>query len=79
MPRKFLPTVDLWDPAINAAVRTGQMKLQRGQWVKCGSNRPSRFAGATDRTIVAAHPNGTAVSREHFRSLCAYASSLPCH
>ena len=34
---KFLPTVNLWNPTIDAALRSGQLKLQRGQWVHCGT------------------------------------------
>lgn len=73
---KYLPTIDLWNPAVSAALRSGQLKLQPGQWVKCGGDKPSRFAGCTPRTTVAAHPNGGTISRERFRSLRSYALSI---
>lgn len=57
---KYLPTIDLWNPAISSAVRTGQIKLQVGQWVKCGSEKKSRFVCKQPKsgTIWAAHWQG---------------------
>ena len=78
---KYLPTVDLWSPAIASAVRTGQLKLQPGQWVRCGSPKLSRFVKATRNTVWAAHPEGPGfkdsdrkVSNVRFRALLAAAS-----
>lgn len=72
---KYLPTVDLWSPAIAAAVRTGQLKLQPGQWVRCGSAKLSRFVKTTKHTVWAVHPHGEAgVSHTRFRALLAAAS-----
>ena len=67
---KYLPPIDLWDRAVNTALRNGQLKLQRGQWVKCGDEKCSRFVGMRGDTIIAAHPDGTGTTTERFRTLC---------
>lgn len=72
---KYLPTVDLWSPAIASAVRSGQLKLQPGQWVRCGQARLSRFVKTTRHTVWAVHPQGAAgVSNTRFKALLAAAS-----
>lgn len=76
---KYLPVVDLWNPALAAAVRTGQLKLQPGQWVRCGSAQPSRFVKASSTSVWAVHPEGDPagkrrVSNTRFRALLAAAS-----
>lgn len=39
---KYIKAIDIW--AYGEAVRNGQIKLQSGQWVRCGENGPlSRF------------------------------------
>ena len=56
---RYLPIVDVWDKAIGEAFRLGQLKLQKGQWIKCGANaKPSRFIklGASG-SIWAVHPS----------------------
>lgn len=70
---KYLPTVDIWSPSVSAALRFGQLKLQRGQWVRCGNDRPSRFVCVRpSRSIWAVHPDGSGrVSLSRFRALCA--------
>jgi hypothetical protein len=69
---KYLPTLDLWNPSIQSAVLNGQIKLQCGQWVKCGGGKPSRFVKTTGRSLWVAHPQGTpALTRKRFLSLCA--------
>lgn len=68
---KYLPTLDLWNPAISSAVRQGQIKLQRGQWVKCGNLKPSRFVRITSTgSIWAVHPREGKVSNKRFQNLC---------
>ena len=59
---KYLPTIDLWNPAIASAVSNGQIQLQVGQWVKCGSDKKSRFVCRQPKsgTIWAAHWQGNA-------------------
>jgi len=57
---KYLPTLNLWDPAVGTAVATGRLRLQPGQWVRCGDQKPSRIvrdAGPAGRlSIWAVHP-----------------------
>jgi hypothetical protein len=68
---KYLPTLDLWNHSIQSAILNGQIKLQCGQWVKCGEGKPSRFVKSTGRSLWVAHPQGTpAKTRERFLSLC---------
>lgn len=72
---KYLPTLDLWNNATQQAVLTGQIKLQCGQWVKCGNSKPSRFVKTTGRSLWVAHPQGTpAATRERFLNLVSFAS-----
>jgi len=68
---KYLPTIDLWNPAFNHAVRTGQLKLQTGQWVKCGNEKKSRFVSLREGgTIWASHWQGDSKStNERFKAL----------
>ena len=47
---KYLPVVDVWNNAIYAALRSGQLKLQRGQWISCGGKPYSRFVGINLKT-----------------------------
>lgn len=68
---RYLPTVDLWNPAILAAVEAGQMQLQRGQWVNCGSSKKARFVGVSKGgSLYVAHDQGSAAAtRDKFKSL----------
>ena len=67
---KYLPTLDLWNSAIHQAVISGQIKLQCGQWVKCGGGKPSRFVRSTGRSLWVAHPQENAkASNERFMAL----------
>ena len=34
---KYISTLDIWSPQIQEAIERGQIKLQRGQWLRCGS------------------------------------------
>ena len=47
---KYLPVVDVWNLAIYSALRSGQLKLQRGQWINCGGKPYSRFVGINLKT-----------------------------
>ena len=53
------------------SVLSGEIKLQRGQWVKCG-NVLSRYVGIHQgRTIWAAHPQGNSKdTAQRFKDLC---------
>ena len=72
---KFLPILDIWQPGVALALYNGQLKLQKGQWVRCGENaRPSRFVcrrGA--HSLWVAHPEGDKGTSESFRRLCSIA------
>jgi hypothetical protein len=67
---RYTKTVDLWDHNTAHMVRTGQLKLQTGQWVRCGQQQPSRFVKIQDSgVIVAAHPQD-GNTRKRFKTLC---------
>ena len=67
---KYLKTIDLWDASTQLRVLTGELKLQAGQWVKCGGGKPSRFVRTTGTSLWVAHWQGTAAaSRARFRDL----------
>jgi hypothetical protein len=55
---RYLPAIDVWQPGISDALQSGQLRLQPGQWIKCGTNekgRCSRFAYASKGYIRAYH------------------------
>ena len=55
---RFVKTVNLWDAAIDTALRAGTLKLQTGQWVQCGEGKKSRWLGCLGHTLNVAHyPN----------------------
>ena len=67
---KYLPAINLWDNATHQAVLSGQIKLQAGQWVRCGNGRLSRFVRTTGRSIWVAHWQGSADATEkRFKAL----------
>ncbi len=55
----FLPTVNLWDNAINQAVSSGQLKLQTGQWVQCGPTRSRFVCVRPGGSIWCVHPDNS--------------------
>ena len=70
---KFLPTIDLWADGVSTALRTGALKLQRGQWVRCGKgNKPARFVDVRPcGTIWVAHWEGEKDNTNRkFKGLC---------
>lgn len=84
---KFLPAINVWAEGVLTALQNGQLRLQPGQWIKCGENaQPSRFCGVTPTgTVVATHPEGgrlvngrivgNKVDPARFRDHLAYAKS----
>jgi len=65
---KYIKPIDLWKHG--DAVLEGQIKLQRGQWVRCGSQL-SRFVGVKGRYLWVAHQQGNkADTRKRFQDLC---------
>jgi len=66
---KFLPTIDLWQNGVEDAIIRGNLKLQRGQWIKCGNEKPSRYFGLTKGGCIwAIHPSPDQADR--FIHLC---------
>lgn len=55
---RYQKTVDLWGKDANR-VLSGELKLQCGQWVKCGSRKLSRFVKTTGVSLWVAHWQGT--------------------
>lgn len=54
---KYTKAVDLWNISNLEAVVSGKLKLQRGQWVRCGNSRPSRFVTVMNSgSVWAVHP-----------------------
>lgn len=45
---KYQPTIEIW--AITDQIRSGKIKLQRGQWITCGGLPRSRFVGVNLQT-----------------------------
>ena len=69
---KYLPTLNLWNPAIYAAIRNGQLKIQCGQWVKCGEDaKPARWVALRPcKTMWVAHSEGDRGTARSFPRLC---------
>ena len=66
---KYLPTLNIWKPSIHNAIRNGQIKLQRGQWLRCGSSgKRCRFVGfLNDRSLWVTHWQGSSTAtNNHF-------------
>lgn len=68
---KFIKTVDLWDAEVTTKIESGELVLQRGQWVTCGGGQKSRFVmfNPASKVYTVAHgPNAKAVN-QRFRCL----------
>lgn len=67
---RYLPTIDIDAAGISDALRSGQLRLQCGQWIRCGLRKASRFVRASSTTVYAVHPTGpfgtVGVSRSQF-------------
>jgi len=63
---KYLPIIDVWESGIETALLSGQLRLQSGQWIRCGKEGPpSRFDYSTKWYIRAYHgPRASAKYRE---------------
>lgn len=44
---KFVKSINVWEAGVQNSIIDGTLKLQRGQWVRCGDSKPSRFVKAT--------------------------------
>ena len=50
---KYIATLNLWDSQIKQAIERGQIKLQRGQWLRCGTKgKRRRFVGVLNNPSV---------------------------
>jgi len=58
---KYMTTLNVWDPSIKSAIETGQIKLQRGQWLRCGNSKHRcRYVGLLGgRSIWVTHWMGS--------------------
>ena len=52
---KYQPVIDLWADGNGDKVRAGEIRLQSGQWVKCGPGPLSVFDSATAYHIRCFH------------------------
>lgn len=69
---KYLPTIDLWaNEGINQdRIRSGELKVQAGQWVQCGPGPRARFVGVTSGgTLWVAHSEGDRGTRDSFKRI----------
>ena len=70
MRTRYLPAVNVHDPSISAAIYSGALRLQCGQWLQTGDKNLSRFVKFTGASIWAAHWDGSKKARaERFRQL----------
>jgi hypothetical protein len=58
---KYQPILDIWNDQIQDDVLSGKLKLQRGQWLRCGNSmKPCRFVGVNiGRSIDVVHWQGS--------------------
>ena len=58
---KYITTLDVWDNSIKKAIENGQIKLQRGQWLRCGTEgKRCRYVGLTSgKSIWVTHWQGS--------------------
>jgi hypothetical protein len=51
---KYTKAINVWP--ITDKLLSGEIKLQRGQWILCGENsKPSRWYGTNGRSLTAFH------------------------
>lgn len=65
---RYIKTLNIWDSGIQEAIQSGQIKLQRGAWLRCGSQgKRCRYVSHTKNTIHVVHWQGTSTAtRERF-------------
>jgi hypothetical protein len=58
---RYIPTIDIWATGIQAALYSGQLRLQVGQWLTCGTDNEHkcRFVSASRGLIWVVHWQGT--------------------
>lgn len=66
---KYVKTIDLWQGQNEQLIRSGHLRLQPGQWVKCGPEGvKSRYVGVFGLSVRVAHGCTTKQVTERFRS-----------
>lgn len=67
---KFRKAINIYEGDRLQRLEDGRLKLQVGQWIRCGQGPCSRWCGVTNSgTLVAAHPQGKeGVTNEHFQN-----------
>ena len=76
---RFVGALDLWDLGTIQAIQNGQLRLQPGQWVRCGNERLSRLVRISEAGVVwAIHPKRQGKGRDgqQFREFMAARISL---
>ena len=65
---KYTKPLDLWAAGVQESIASGNTKLQRGQWLKCGPNADKlcRLVEVMDSgTLHVIHWQGTAAKTNH--------------
>ena len=72
---KFQKSVNVWADGVSEAIGNGTLKLQTGQWLRCGehADHPARFVGVTPSgSIWVAHWQGNSqATTQRFNNLLA--------
>lgn len=58
---KFIKTLNVWEASIQDAIKSGQIKLQVGQWLTCGlsNDKKCRYVSHTSKTLNVVHWQGS--------------------
>tara|TARA_R100001463_G_scaffold103844_1_gene158341 strand:+ start:327 stop:569 length:243 start_codon:yes stop_codon:yes gene_type:complete len=58
---QYMTTLNVWDHSIKKAIENGQIKLQCGQWLRCGTKgKRCRYVGLTSgKSIWVTHWQGS--------------------
>jgi len=60
---KYITTLNLWDSSIQEAIKCDQIKLQIGQWLRCGTEgKRCRYVSHTKNSINVVHWQGSSQS-----------------
>ena len=62
---KFQKTLDLWETGVQEKIDSGEIKLQRGQWLTCGDSgglegKKCRYVGQSGGRVWVTHWQGSA-------------------
>ena len=64
---RYIKTLNIWAEGVEEAITTGAIKLQRGQWLRCGTNKkPCRFVEVMNSGVLnVVHWKGTPAKTSH--------------